>query len=85
VAAGWSLISPTTPTFSDVPQNSTFYEYIETAVCHGILGGYSDGTFKPNNNAFRSQIAKIVYNVVTDSTPAGNCQPASTVTPTTLR
>jgi hypothetical protein len=82
VAAGWALISPTSPSFSDVPSGSTFYEYVETAVCHSVLGGYSDGTFKPNNNAFRSQIAKIVYNVVTDSTPNGNCQPAPTVTPT---
>jgi hypothetical protein len=60
-AAGWSLISPATATFSDVPVGSTFYPYIETAACHQVLGGYSDGTFRPSANATRGQIAKIVY------------------------
>ncbi|MGI8588684.1 MAG: S-layer homology domain-containing protein [Chloroflexia bacterium] len=61
IAAGWALFNPTTPTFSDVPRNSTFYEVIETAVCHGVVSGYSDGTFRPYNNATRGQISKIVY------------------------
>jgi hypothetical protein len=57
----WTLINPATATFSDVPPGSTFYTYIETAACHSVLGGYSDGTFRPSDNAFRGQIAKIVY------------------------
>ncbi len=64
-ARGWMLNNPTTPTFSDVARGSTFYEYIETAVAHGILGGYSDGTFRPANNATRGQISKILYNALT--------------------
>jgi hypothetical protein len=67
---GWPLLHPATPTFSDVPAGSTFYPYIETAVCHGVLGGYADGTFRPNASALRGQIAKIVYNAVTAS-PTG--------------
>ncbi len=70
---GWAVLNPTTPTFTDVPPGSTFYEYIETAVCHGVLGGYNDGTFRPGNNAFRGQIAKIVTNAVTDQTPPDQC------------
>ena len=50
------------PHFSDVPTGSTFYNYIETAFNHGIISGYSDGTFRPGNSATRGQIAKIVYN-----------------------
>jgi hypothetical protein len=65
---GWALLNPATATFSDVPVGSSFFRYIETAVCHHTLGGYSDGTFKPGANAFRGQIAKIVYNAVTDET-----------------
>jgi hypothetical protein len=65
---GWTLLNPATASFSDVPVGSTFFRYIETAVCHHVLGGYSDGTFRPNDNAFRGQIAKIVYNTVTDTT-----------------
>jgi hypothetical protein len=64
---GWTLLNPATPSFSDVPVGSTFYQYIETAVCHQVLGGYADGTFRPSNNAFRGQIAKIVYNAVTNT------------------
>ncbi|MGI8587109.1 MAG: S-layer homology domain-containing protein [Chloroflexia bacterium] len=67
IAAGWTVINPPNPTFSDVPPNSTFYSVIETAVCRGVISGYSDGTFRPNNNAIRGQIAKIVYLALTGS------------------
>jgi hypothetical protein len=74
-AAGWSLISPATATFSDVPVGSTFYPYIETAACHQVLGGYSDGTFRPSANATRGQIAKIVYYAIGSG---ASCGPAAT-------
>lgn len=60
IAARWQLVSPSAPTFSDVQPDYTFYTHIETAYCHGIIGGYLDGTFRPTNNATRGQIAKIV-------------------------
>jgi hypothetical protein len=60
-ARGWTLISPPTATFTDVAVGSTFFSYVETAVCHGMINGYSDGTFRPAANATRGQIAKIVY------------------------
>jgi hypothetical protein len=47
-------------TFSDVPPDHTFYEFIERLAARGIIGGYSDGTFRPENNATRGQISKIV-------------------------
>ena len=68
IGAGWALHTPATPTFSDVPTGNVFYPFIETALCHGAISGYSDGTFRPNANAFRGQIAKIVYLAATDST-----------------
>ena len=61
LASGWDLLNPPTPTFSDVPYGSTFYEYIETAVAHGVIGGYLGGVFAPLSDAARGQIAKIVY------------------------
>ncbi|HKP51102.1 MAG TPA: S-layer homology domain-containing protein [Chloroflexia bacterium] len=60
-AEGWPLVTPGSPTFSDVPSGSTFYSYVETAVAHGVLSGYTDGMFRPGNAATRGQIAKIVY------------------------
>ena len=47
-------------TFSDVPVGSTFYDYISWITCHGIASGYSDNTFRPNNNATRGQISKMI-------------------------
>jgi hypothetical protein len=75
IGAGWAVRNPPVPTFSDVPAGSTFYTYVETAVCHGMINGYSDGTFHPNNNAFRGQIAKIVYFARGSGT---GCGPAAT-------
>ncbi|HET6261690.1 MAG TPA: S-layer homology domain-containing protein, partial [Chloroflexia bacterium] len=57
-------ISPTpcAVTFTDVPSNHTFYAYIQCLACRGIISGYSDGTFRPNNDITRGQIAKVVSN-----------------------
>jgi len=71
---GWQLQNPTNPSFSDVPPGSAFYEYIETAYCHQIISGYSDGTFRPGADATRGQIAKIEYLAVIN---AASCQGAS--------
>jgi hypothetical protein len=49
-------------TYSDVPQGSTFYVYITCLACDGVIGGYSDGTFRPGNNVTRGQLSKIVAN-----------------------
>ncbi|MGI8586625.1 MAG: S-layer homology domain-containing protein, partial [Chloroflexia bacterium] len=71
IAAGWTQINPAMGHFSDVPHGYVFYTVIETAYCHGALGGYSDGTFRPSNNATRGQIAKIVYLSIVN--PPTNC------------
>jgi hypothetical protein len=61
LADGLPLVNPATPTFGDVPPGSTFYSYVETAAAHGIVGGYSDGTFRPTRSATRAQFTKILY------------------------
>jgi len=53
-----------------VPTNHTFYPYIRCLACRAILGGYSDQVhcpagipcFRPQDNATRGQMAKIVSN-----------------------
>jgi photosystem II stability/assembly factor-like uncharacterized protein len=60
LAEQWAIELPQVPHFSDVPAGTTFYPYVETAYSHGVIGGYEDGTFRPNNNVTRGQIAKIV-------------------------
>lgn len=46
----------TTP-FKDVPKSSEFSGYINSAVQSGIIQGYSDGTFRPNEAVTRGQMA----------------------------
>ena len=64
LAQGWPIYTPPAPTFSDVPANHPFYQYIETAYSHGIISGYSGGVFLPSGIATRGQISKIVYNAI---------------------
>lgn len=61
LAMGWTVEDPTQPHFSDVPPGSTFYTYIETSRSHGMITGYPDGTFHPNAQLTRGQMAKILY------------------------
>lgn len=61
LAAGWTVQNPASDHFGDVPSGTTFYSAIETAAAHGILSGYSDGTFQPYSPATRGQVAKIIY------------------------
>lgn len=65
---------PTGQTFEDVLPGSTFYDFIERLAARNIMSGYSCGSpgepcgpqsrpyFRPNANASRGQLAKIVSN-----------------------
>ena len=59
-AMGWDLLAPQSPTFSDVGTDFWAYSYIETAVAHGVISGYEDGTFRPYKDVTRAQVAKMV-------------------------
>ena len=61
-ALGWELVTPQTPTFSDVPADFWAYSYIETAASHGVIGGYGDGTYRPGSSVTRAQLAKMLFN-----------------------
>jgi hypothetical protein len=70
--------NPTGPScsvrFTDVPQDSTFYQYIMCLGCRGVISGYScggageacnaqnDPYFRPNNPMTRGQMTKVVTN-----------------------
>ena len=51
--------SPTPILFSDIA-NHGLKNYIEHAAVAGIIGGYTDGTFKPDQNLTRVQAATII-------------------------
>ncbi len=55
--------TPCTPgSFSDVLPGSTFHPFVQCLVEHGIISGYGDCTFRPNNEVTRGQLSKIVSN-----------------------
>ena len=61
-AGGYTLITPVGgPSFTDVPPSNVCYVSIETAHANGIINGYPDRTFRPNNNIRRDEMAQIVY------------------------
>jgi murein DD-endopeptidase MepM/ murein hydrolase activator NlpD len=57
---GWVLYNPYFPTFTDLPPSHEFYPYVETLRFREIIGGYGDGTFRPNNHMTRAQATKMV-------------------------
>lgn len=59
-AADFALLNPPTATFADVAVGSPFYTYVETAYANGVISGYSDGRFRPESNATRGQLSKII-------------------------
>jgi polysaccharide biosynthesis protein PslG len=46
--------------FVDVPFDHWAYSFIEALAELGSIGGYADGTFRPNNSTTRAQLTKIV-------------------------
>ncbi len=46
--------------FMDVPISSPFYEYIIDLYEKGVVSGYPDGTFKPEQGINRAEVLKII-------------------------
>lgn len=64
-----SLLFSTAPqgmaaTFSDLPTNSEQQKAITKLANMKIINGYSDGTFKPQKNITRAQVAKMIASAV---------------------
>jgi hypothetical protein len=47
-------------TFEDVQPTDWFYEPVNWMACNHIVGGYDDGTFRPNNPTTRGQTTKML-------------------------
>jgi hypothetical protein len=58
--------------FTDVPAGSTFYDFVTCLACRGLISGYPDGSFKPNNDVTRGQLSKIVSNSAGFNDPQPN-------------
>ena len=54
--------------FTDVDAKSVYYEAISSLVSDGVINGYEDGTFKPDNTITRAEFSKLL---AVGSTPVG--------------
>ena len=50
--------------FTDINPAMWYAPYVATAKARGIIGGYADGTFKPNNPITRAEAFKIIINTL---------------------
>ncbi|MDD4351360.1 MAG: S-layer homology domain-containing protein [Candidatus Gracilibacteria bacterium] len=48
------------PHFTDVPATHTLYSFVETAYGLGIVSGYGDGTFRPDQDILRQEGMKVI-------------------------
>jgi hypothetical protein len=71
LAKPYTLVTPSTATFRDVPTTHPFYTFVETAAANGLINGYGCGGtgepcpgqyFRPGNDITRAQASKVIYN-----------------------
>ena len=48
------------PSFSDVPDGEWYADYVSLCAGYGIINGYEDGTFRPDNSITRGAFAGIL-------------------------
>lgn len=49
--------------FSDVDENDWYFEAIRGLNYAGLVEGYSDGTFRPNQNITRAEASKLMFEI----------------------
>lgn len=59
---GYATVALTFTDAASIPSYAAYY--IQTMAAQGVISGYGDGTFKPQANITRGQMAKILYNLM---------------------
>ncbi|MCM3127985.1 S-layer homology domain-containing protein [Paenibacillus provencensis] len=54
-------VTPEAMIYSDVPNSAWYAHSIQSAANAGLITGYSDGTFRPNQQVTREEIAAMTY------------------------
>ena len=67
-------------TFSDVPDDSPYKEAISTMVSLGLLKGYEDGSFRPNDTITRAEFAAVITRAIGMEEVAAGASSASIFT-----
>lgn len=68
--------APTTPEatgFKDVPSSHWAYQYVTALSQKGIISGYDDNTFRPNNNVTREEFIKMIVTATGLYTSSAEC------------
>ena len=85
VAFLWRLAGKPTSTatlsFTDVTSSTKFYDAIRWAVGKGIIKGYSDKTFRADNNVTRGETAVMIWRYAGKPKPKSTKSPFSDVQP----
>jgi len=63
--------APSGVTFSDVDSSHWAAEAIDKAAKMGLMQGYKDGTFKPNQSLTRAEMANLAVSLAPDTAKAG--------------
>lgn len=58
--------------FSDVNSSNWFYDYVKIAVDNGVIKGYTDGTFKPNDNVKFSELFTMIIRAMNKENQVSN-------------
>ena len=58
------------PTFTDVAETASYAQAVNTLAALGVISGYEDGTFKPDNNITRAEVATMVVAALNRSADA---------------
>ncbi len=59
IASRFDKLSESSASFPDVPENHWAAKHINLAATRGWVGGYPDGTFRPNNSITRAEVASV--------------------------
>ena len=59
-----SLITEGKAVFADVPQKHKYFSIVNTVYINGLMNGYSDGTFKPNESAVKTDAGAMILNLL---------------------
>ncbi len=63
--------------FMDVSTGSKYYEAVNRLSELGIINGYEDGSFRPDNNVTRAEFSKIIVGMMNKATEAKSTPPSS--------
>lgn len=70
LALSVSSVAMAAPTFTDVADTASYAQAVDTLAALGVISGYEDGSFKPDNNITRAEVATMMVAALNRSADA---------------